>query len=169
MINFKTVKPFIQKKLCYKLRQKMKVLLLKDVPSLGNAGQIKKVSDGHARNYLFPKGLAKVASSSDEARFKTDLKNTTVESSLAGSRVAALADQLKLTNIIIKKKVNDKGKLYGAIGEEDIVGLLAEKNIQVNKKQIEFTKAIRSVGSYSVIVKLTSKLKPEIRVTVEPT
>lgn len=146
----------------------MKVLLLEDVPSLGSTGQVKKVSNGYARNFLFPKKLAKTASIEDETRFKTDGKKAAVESSLVGSRVAALADQLKRTNLIIKKKVNEKGKLYGAIGEEEIVELLAEKNIQINKKQIEFTKAIRSVGSYSIIVRLSSKLKPEVRVTVEP-
>ncbi len=144
----------------------MKILLLKDVLGVGLTGQVKKVSDGYARNFLFPKKIAVLATAGDENKFEKIVKEGKVEKQLAGSRVAALADQLKKTNFILKKTANEQGKLYGAISEDDIVAVLAEKKIQVNRKQIEIPKSIRSTGEYKVIIRLTSKLKPEVKVKI---
>lgn len=147
--------------------KQMEVLLLKDVPSLGLAGQVKKVSEGYARNFLFPKKLASVASSHDVERVKRHVEQYSIEQQIAGSRVAILAEQMKNLIIVLKKKSNDKGKLYGAVGPEDVVELLSKKNINIEKKQVEFTKAVRSTGDYDVIVRLTSKLKPTVKLRVE--
>jgi len=145
----------------------LRVLLKKDVPGVGKMGQIKNVSEGFARNFLFAKKLAVQATEHDVEKVIEVSHKIEIEESLAGSRVAALAEMLKKTNLVLKKKVNDKGKLYGAIDEEEIAALLNARNISVNKKQIEIIKSIRSVGEYSVTVKLNSKLKPEVKVKVE--
>ncbi|HBS48149.1 TPA: 50S ribosomal protein L9 [Candidatus Dependentiae bacterium] len=145
----------------------LKVYLLKDVVNVGKEGQIKNVTEGYARNFLFPKKAAVLATANHVERVKEISHKIEVEESLAGSRIAMLADLLKKTTLVLKKKVNDKGKLYGSIDEDEIVTLLAARNISVNKKQIEITKSIRSVGEYTVIVKLSSKVKLEVKVVIE--
>lgn len=145
----------------------MEVLLLKDISNLGLAGQVKKVTEGYARNFLFPNKLAVVANAADVERFKKNIVQKEVDVQVAGSRVAILADQIKNITLILKKKSNDKGKLYGAVGPEDVLELLAQKHVNVEKKQVEFTKSIRTTGEYEVIIRLTSKLKPALKLKVE--
>jgi large subunit ribosomal protein L9 len=82
------------------------------------------------------------------------------------SKVAMLAERLKSTHLTITARSHDNGKLYGSIGSDEIVELLKGKDVTVNKKQIVFGKAIRSVGEHKVIVKLSSKLQPQVLVKV---
>lgn len=145
----------------------MEVLLLKDVSNLGLAGQVKKVNEGYARNFLFPNKLAITATTADVERFKKQISKKEIDTQIAGSRVAMLSEQIKNLKLVLKKKSNENGKLYGAIGAEDVVELLEQKNIHVEKKQIEFPKAIRTTGEYEIIVRLTSKLKPNLTLKVE--
>ncbi|MCK4265135.1 50S ribosomal protein L9 [Candidatus Babeliales bacterium] len=140
----------------------MEVLLLKDVPSLGFAGQVKKVSEGYARNFLFPQKIAIFATKQDIENFKKAVKRSEVDTSIAGSRVAALASQIKNIHLVLKKKAHDEDKLYGSVSTEEVANLLKEKGIQINKKQIEFNKTVRTTGEHKVFIKLTSKVKPEL-------
>ncbi len=144
----------------------MNVLLLKDVINIGLAGQIKKVSEGYARNFLFPKKLAVIAKPDDIERFQTAVKKADVDVAVLGSRVAALAQQIKSMHLTLKKRIHDDEKLYGSVNADEIVDLLKEKGIQINKKQIEFEKTIRSAGEHKFIIKLTSKVKPEVSLKV---
>jgi len=145
----------------------MNVFLLKDVTNIGTAGQVLKVKEGFARNFLFPKKLAIKATAEHEVYYQELKKKVGEEVVAQGARTAGLADQIKKTNIIIKQKVNDKGKLYGALGSEDIVELLKSKKISVNKKQIEISKAIKAPGEYLITIRLTSKLKPQMKLIVQ--
>lgn len=147
----------------------MEVLLLKDIKSLGLAGQVKKVSEGYARNYLFPRKLAKVANAAEVVRFQSTVKKMEVDVATAGSRLANLAHQIKNLHITIAKKIHDDNKLYGAVNAEEIVEALKNKGITTNKKQIEFSKTIRTAGEHSVIIKLSSKVKPELTLKVVAT
>lgn len=144
----------------------MEVLLLSDVVNVGLAGQIKKVTEGYARNFLFPRKLAIQATERDVAQFRARKQQEVVDEQVIGSRVAMLAQHIKNMAFVIKKKVHDNGRLYGAVGQDEVVALLAEKNIHVNRKQIEFDKAIRATGEYEVFVRLTSKLKPTLKLKV---
>lgn len=144
----------------------MNVFLLKDVTNVGHNGEIVKVTEGFARNFLFPKKLAVVATDEHVKIQKTIQKKVEEEEIAQGARSSALADIIKRLSLVIKRKVNDKGKLYGAINAEDLVELLKEKNINVNKKQIEFDRAIRTAGEYIITIRLSSKLRPTMKVTI---
>jgi large subunit ribosomal protein L9 len=145
----------------------MKILLLKDVSHIGLAGEIKKVSDGYARNFLFPKKLAAQANKNIVVQFQKKAGGEKAGKLVAGGRVAALVDRLNSVDLTLNKKVNDTGKLYGAVNVDDIVMILAEKNITINRKQIEIPKAIRVTGKHSVIVRLSSKFKPEVKINIK--
>ena len=144
----------------------MKVFLLKDIENVGMAGQIVNVTDGFAANFLFPKKLAQKVMPGAEQFFAQKVKKAEVDAQVLSSKVAMLAERLKTTNLIIKKRVHDDGKLYGSVSADEIVDALKAKSFAVNKKQVVIDKAIRTIGDHKVTIKLSSKLTPEVSVTV---
>ncbi|MFH0898154.1 MAG: 50S ribosomal protein L9 [bacterium] len=144
----------------------MKVFMLKDVEKVGMAGQVIKVADGYARNYLFPNKLAVIADGKNTAFFEKRIEKQTINAQVLNSKAAMLAERIKTLHVMVKERAHDDGKLYGAVGAEEIVNLLKEKGIVINKKQVEFEKSIKSVGEYKVTIKLSSKLKPQLTLKV---
>ncbi|MDQ5940553.1 MAG: large subunit ribosomal protein, partial [Candidatus Dependentiae bacterium] len=118
----------------------MKVFLLKDVESVGMAGQIVNVTDGYAANFLFPRKLAQKIGEGSEAFFKQKIKKAEIDAQVLSSKTSMLAERIKTTHITIKKRVHDDGKLYGSIAAEEVVDGLKDKNIVVTKKQVVFSK-----------------------------
>lgn len=146
----------------------MKVYMLKDVEKVGMAGQVVKVSDGYAMNFLIPRKLARKVADSEKAFFEKRAVKARLDVQALNSKVAMLAERIKNMHLVVKEKVHDDGKLYGAVGADEVVELLKKKDVTINKKQVEFKKAIRTVGEHSVTIKLSSKLKPELTLKVVP-
>jgi large subunit ribosomal protein L9 len=144
----------------------MFIYMLKDVEKVGMAGQVVKVSDGYAVNYLVPKKLAKQISKTEIGNFKSQITKQKVETQVLNSKIAMLAEKIKSMHLVLKERVHDDGKLYGAISSSEIVTLLKGKGISVNKKQIEFDKSIKSVGEHKITIRLSSKLKPQLTLKV---
>lgn len=140
--------------------------MLKDVENVGMSGQITKVSEGYAKNFLIPKGLAKEVKESEMAFYQGRAAKQKVNAEILTSKVAMLAERIKGLHVTIKKTGHDDGKLYGSISADEIVELLKEKEITIDRKQVEFEKAIKTTGEHSVIIKLSSKLKPKLSVKV---
>jgi large subunit ribosomal protein L9 len=140
----------------------MKVYLLKDVEKLGLAGQVIKVKPGFADNYLVPQKLAIIITPANEAFYTSKVKHVEHVKEVVSSKTSMLAEKIKLMQLKLKSKAHDGGKLYGAVSATDIVDLLAEQGVSVSKSQIEFGKTIKSIGTYNITVKLSSKLKPEL-------
>ena len=134
----------------------MKVFLLKDIENVGMAGQIVNVTDGFAANFLFPKKLAQKVMPGAEQFFAQKVKKAEVDAQVLSSKIAMLAERLKTTSIIIKKRIHDDGKLYGSVSADEIVDALKQKNFPVNKKQVVMDKAIRTIGDHKVTIKLSS-------------
>lgn len=145
----------------------MKVYMIKDVEHVGMAGQIINVSDGYASNFLIPRKLAVVVTEKNLEFFKQKKQKEQVATEVLNSKVAMLAERIKSIHLAIKERVHDDGKLYGAIGADEIVALLKTKDITINKKQVEFDKSIKSVGEHKVTIKLSSKFKPQLTLKVE--
>jgi large subunit ribosomal protein L9 len=82
------------------------------------------------------------------------------------SKAALLAERIRNMVVKIKKRAHDDGKLYGSVGADEVVALLKEKDVVINKKQVEFPKHIKHTGEHKVVIKLSSKLKPELTVKV---
>lgn len=139
----------------------MQVFMLKDVEKVGMAGQIINVSDGYATNFLLPRKLATKVTKEGMQFYKVKEKKAAVDKKVLNSKAAMLAERIRNMHLTMKKKVHDENKLYGAISSDEIVDLLKEKDISVNRKQVDFSKAIKSTGEHKVIIKLSSKLKPE--------
>ncbi|MCK4499802.1 50S ribosomal protein L9 [Candidatus Babeliales bacterium] len=144
----------------------MFVYMLKDVEKVGMAGQVVKVADGFARNMLIPKKMAIKVGPSQIAMYQEKSKKISVDSVAVSSKVGMLAERIRNMHVTVKERAHDDGKLYGAVGADEIVELLKEKDISINKKQVEFTKNIRMIGEHKAIIRLSSKLKPELTVKV---
>ena len=144
----------------------MQVYMLKDVENVGMAGMVISVSDGYAANFLFPRKLAVEITEKNKAFYAQKKQKEVVAAEVLNSKVAMLAERIKSLHLSIKERVHD-GKLYGAIGADEVVELLKAKDIAVNRKQVEFEKSIKTVGEHKVTIRLSSKLKPQLTLKVE--
>jgi large subunit ribosomal protein L9 len=144
----------------------MKVLLLKDVYKLGRAGDIKKVADGYGRNFLIPQGLGVLATAGalkqvDKIRSNAEVRRTEQNSELKG-----LAAQINGLTLVFHAKAGETGKLYGSITTQDMATAITEKvRYEVKKQQVD-TQPIRTLGEYTVHVRLTMDLVPEVKIIV---
>lgn len=146
----------------------MKVLLLEDVKGQGKKGQIVNVSDGYARNFLFPKKLATEAS----AKIINDIKNQNdaKEFKRQEEKKAAIAtaDKLKDVVLVFKTTGGADGKLYGAVTAKDIADKLEEQcGIVVDKRKVVVAENIKTVGEYTIDVKLFPEVSAKLKVKVE--
>lgn len=138
----------------------MRVFLIADVPKIGRSGEIIKVPDGYARNYLFPRNLAVMVTKENENSFKLRQKVLVKREEAIESATSLLAERIKETTITLKCKIHDSDKLYGSINASEIVDLLAQKGISISKNQVIFDKSIKKTGTYSITIKLSSRLQP---------
>ncbi|MBA3953787.1 50S ribosomal protein L9 [Candidatus Dependentiae bacterium] len=146
----------------------MKVFLLKDVERVGIAGEIIKTSEGYARNFLIPQKLALEVTPQNESSFANKVKTIEHRKEVVESKTSMLAEKIKSIELVLKRKMHDGDKLYGSISASDIVDLLAAKGVSVSKNQVEFGKAIKTKGIYEVVIKLSSKLQPTLKLKIMP-
>jgi len=145
----------------------MQVLLITDVPGLGQTGDVVTVSDGYARNYLLPKKFAtKVTPSALKLLEKLRIQQETTKK-LELESAKELASKLsKLSCTITSKTSEGGGKLYGSVSAADIVENLKAQSIVLDKKCIELEHPIKEIGVYNVKVKLHSQVETNIKVWV---
>jgi large subunit ribosomal protein L9 len=144
----------------------MFVYLKKDVEKVGMAGQVVEVADGFAVNFLIAKKLGVQVGEKERNAVQFREKQRVVQAAVINSKIAMVAERIKGIHLTIKKRVNEKGEPYSAVGADEIVDLLKAKEIKITKKQVDFPKAIRTLGEHKVVIKLTSKLQPECLVKV---
>ncbi len=144
----------------------MKVLLIKDVKSLGKAGEIKEVKDGYGKNFLVAKGFAKVATDEVIAQWQEEQKEKAQKEAEEIAHLESLKEKIEKTELVIAKKLGANGSLFGAITNSDIADALKKSGIEVDKKLIHIDHAIKATGSYEADVKLGhgihAKLKFEV-------
>lgn len=146
----------------------MKVYLRKDVEKVGMAGEIVKVEDGFARNYLFPRELAVEVTSGNEQFYKQRAKKIEHRKEVVESKTSMLAENIKSLRLTLKRKMHDDGKLYGSVNEKEIAELLAEAGYSIDKSKIIIDKSIKVKGDYQITIKLTNSLQPKVLVSVVP-
>ena len=145
----------------------MKVILLKDVKSLGKEGGIVNVSDGYAMNFLFPQNLAIQAT--DEAIRRMKEREATVEKrAKKGLKEAAnLAQRLEGVEVLMKEKVSDKGHFFAAVHAKQVAALLKKAKFPVTDDMIEM-EAMKEPGEKTVIVHLPHGFEAQIQLRIEP-
>ena len=145
----------------------MKVLLLADVKGQGKKDQIVEVSDGYARNFLFPKKLAVAADAKvmSEAKSKEESKQFRLREEKAAAK--ALAERLSQLTVKINASSGSDGRLYGSVTTKDISeALAAQHKINVDKRKMVLAENIKAYGTYNVDVKVYPEVSATLKVTV---
>lgn len=147
----------------------MKVILQKDVNNLGDAGDIREVADGFARNYLFPKKLAVRA---DQGRTKAALHHkrlVELKKDKRKKQMEGLSGDLNGKTFTIQVRTGEDDKLFGSVTPIDIAAVLKESGIELDKRKIELAEPIKALGSYNIKIKLAEGVQPSITLNVEKT
>lgn len=144
----------------------MKVIFQQDVKGQGKKGQVKEVSEGYARNFLFPRGLAVEATSSNLKITEQKKQSEERRSKQEYEEAQKLARQLSELTVRLKAKAGEGGRLFGAVTSKQIAEELAKQNFRVDKKKIMLDEPIRSLGVTEVQIKVYPEVTAKIRVQV---
>jgi len=144
----------------------MKVILVKDVPELGEEGDVVDVKPGYARNYLFPQGFAVENNQFNQNRIKAQHKKIELKKIKKREDAKSLAEELSNLSINIPAAVAKNDKLFGAIHEADIVKALEELGYNIEKRNILLKEPIKALGVYKVPLKIYEDIKAELKVWV---
>jgi len=143
----------------------LKVILLQDVPKIGRSGEVKDVKDGYARNYLIPRGLAKVATESELKRLRQEKVVRKHKEEILHQRSMELLKELQKGVHKISVKTGSSGKLFGSLTSSSVAEMLSkELGKEIDKKWISIDKPIKEVGLYDIQVKLPGGVKGVIKV-----
>src|SRR5512142_3491041 len=144
----------------------MEIILREDVQHLGRAGEVVKVKDGYARNYLLPKGLAYAATEGNRKRITFEADRLARQRATEKEAAEGEATKLAGISLTFPMKVGEEDKLYGSVTASDIQRRLEEQGIHVDKRKIDLPEPIRSRGEFTVGIKLHPEVRPEIKVVV---
>lgn len=144
----------------------MKVILSEDVRSVGKVGEVVKVKDGFARNFLIPQGKAFLATPVNIKRMEVQKKKILETKMQAKKEAEAVAEKLNKVSCTVAAEVNDLDRLYGAISESEIIRALETEGFQVDRKDIIIDKPIEELGIYEVGIQLHPEVIAKIRLWV---
>lgn len=144
----------------------MEIILREDVQHLGKAGEVVKVKDGYARNYLLPKGLAYPATAGNKQRIVFEAERLARQRAAEKQSAEGEAAKLVGLSLTFPMKVGEEDKLYGSVTASDIQRRLEEQAIHVDKRKIDLPEPIRSLGEFKVGIKFHSDVRPEITIVV---
>ena len=145
----------------------MKVILNADVKGKGKKGEIVNVSDGYARNFLFPKNLAKEATAQDLNAAKVAQDAAKHKKLVEKAEALALAEKLSDKTVQVKAKCGEGNRLFGAVTAAEVAEALKESmGIEVDKKKIALSGGIKELGTYDVAVKVYAEVSATIKVDV---
>ncbi len=146
----------------------MQVILKKDVQNLGEAGDMVNVKDGYARNYLLPQNAAEVATEGAIKNREQNIARIKAKQEKLHQEALALAEKIeKFAVLKLSAKAGESGKLFGTITTKKLAEeLLSQAGIEVDRKNVSLNAPINKVGEYKMLIKLTSKVKCELAVTV---
>ncbi len=147
---------------------KMKVLLVRDVEKLGQAGDIKEVAGGFGRNYLLPKGFAVLATPGQIRQAEERLAARQRRNAEARRDAEALAGRISGATLRFVARVGELDRLYGSVTNADVADKLMEQlGIEVDRRKIDLEDPIKRIGVYPVKVRLSAGLEPLVNVVVE--
>jgi large subunit ribosomal protein L9 len=144
----------------------MEIILTKDVDNLGSALDVVKVKNGYAHNFLFPRGLAVLAT--DSAKKQLDAERAKTEEKIRQEKVAMqkVADKMKDVSLTIAAKVHEGEKLYGSIQASDIAAKLQAVGFDVDKRAVLLAEPIKQLGMFSIKVQLHRDVEAKVKLWI---
>src|SRR5947209_6259100 len=141
----------------------MEVILLERVPKLGQMGEVVRVKDGFARNFLLPKSKALRATKENRSRFETMKVELEARNLQQKGEAEKVAHKLDGQNFTVLRQAAEGGQLYGSVSPRDLATLVAEKGFTVSRAQIVLNTPIKTIGLHKVPI----ALHPEVEVTIQ--
>ncbi len=144
----------------------MKVILLKDIESLGSAGEVVEVKNGYGRNFLIPRNEALIASAANMAQFESRRKQQETLAERDRRAAEALAKKLEAESITAQVKVGEEDRLFGSVTAQNVAELLDEKGYEVDRRAIHLEDPIRELGVYNIEVRLYPEVTAAVKLWV---
>ncbi len=145
----------------------MKVILQKDIPNLGDAGDVKEVANGYARNFLLPKNMVILFNETSKKAMDFQKNLIKVKKDKRKKTSEQAAQVISALEVKFAVKVGEEGKLFGSVTATDIAKKLEEMGHTIDKRKIQLNEHIKSVGNYEVPIKLEEGITAKIKVIIE--
>ena len=144
----------------------MEVILREHVDNLGRRGEIVKVADGYARNYLLPRKLALLATEGNKKQVERERAKFDVKEADEQHAAQAIADRMANVEVVVARKVGETEALYGSVTTADITEALAAKGFEVDRRKLQLIDPIKRLGEYDVVLKLHREVTAHVKVKV---
>ena len=144
----------------------MEVILKEDIATLGKIGEVVRVRDGYARNYLLPRGLVLEANKKNLKTFEHQKKIITDQKQKITRHAQVVGDQLAGVSLVIPMKVGEEGKLFGSVTTLQIEKALKAKGLNVDRRKIHLSEPIKVAGDHEVAIRLSADLTVLLKVSV---
>jgi large subunit ribosomal protein L9 len=144
----------------------IEVILKEPIETLGNRGDIVKVADGYARNYLLPRQLALAVTEGNKRQIEAERRRAATREAEERSGASALAAKLVQVECVVARRVGEKETLYGSVTSADIADGLARLGFEIDKRKIQLEEPIKALGEFSVPVKLHRDVVAPVKVLV---
>ena len=144
----------------------MKIILLEDVPTLGRRGEVRDVADGYARNYLLPQKLALTASAPNMKNLEGIKARQDSQAAKNLAQAHELAQVIEGLHLAVSRQASDEDRLFGSVGRNDIAAFLSQHRVEVERRRIGLDEPIKSLGAFSVPIRLHPEVTAQLRVTV---
>lgn len=142
------------------------VILIQDVPGLGEQGKRLKVSDGYARNYLLPRKLATAATPATLRQLEKKQAEYDARRLRMREDAQKLADKIKAMELTIKAKAGNEGKIFGSVTAQHVLQALKDEKMVLEKHQVVLESPIKELGTYGISIKLTSEVHTTLTVHI---
>lgn len=144
----------------------MEVILKEDIANLGKIGEVVRVRDGYARNYLLPRGLVLVANKKNLGSFEHQKKIVSDQRQKIMRQAQVVGNDLAAVSLVIAMRVGEEGKLFGSVTNMQIEKALKAKGLNVDRRKIHLEAPIKSVGDYEIPIRLAADLTVPLKVSV---
>lgn len=146
----------------------MEVILKEDIVDLGKMGEVVRVRDGYARNYLLPRGLVLVANKKNLKGFEHQKRVIGAQREKVVKQAQGLSDKLAALSLVIAVKTGEEGKLFGSVTNMDIERALREKGFDIERRKIHLDEPIKNLGDFEVPIRLAADVTATVKVSVVP-
>jgi large subunit ribosomal protein L9 len=146
----------------------MEVILREHVDNLGRRGDVVKVAEGYARNYLLPRKLALAVTTANKRQIERERASAEARDAEEKAGAEALAQRISQVDIEITRRVGENDTMYGSVTTADVAQALAAKGFEVEKRRIALPEAIKSVGEHTVPVKIHRDVIAQVKIKVVP-
>jgi large subunit ribosomal protein L9 len=146
----------------------MEVILRETIDTLGRAGQVVKVADGYARNYLLPRKLAYPATAGNMKVIEFERQSLLRKEAKQKVDAEKLMEMLNKVEVVTRRKVGEQNALYGSVTNSDVAELLEAKGFQIEKRKIHMDDHIKTIGEFSIPIRLFKDVTAHIKLKVEP-